>query len=435
MSDITERSLEEYRQVKQALPGRDIPWLRGLREEALERFSERGYPTMREEAWKYTNVAPITKRPFRLASGGEGPAPAALAPYLSADMRAHQLTFFNGRFAPRLSTLAGLPSGVDIGCLAESLGREGDELQEVLAGRAPVVANAFTELNTAFMTDGACIRLAAGAVVEQPIHVLYVSDGGEEPAATYLRNLIRAGRGSRAVVIEHYVSLNGAPALTNTVTQCVLDDNAEVEHYKLGEESEGAYHIAGIHVQQGPNSHYVSHNVSTGGRLLRNDIYMLLDGEGSACDLNGLYVGRGRQHIDNHTYIDHRVPRATSREWYKGVLDDSSRGIFNGHVVVRQDAQQSDARQGNHNLLLSEDAEADSRPQLEIYADDVQCSHGSTVGQIDPEALFYLRSRGMDERYARRMLVTAFAGDVLERMALTPLRRRLEQQLTARWMH
>lgn len=436
MSEIIERSLEEYRRIETGLPGQQLPWLRGLREEALGRFAEHGYPTTREEPWKYTNVAPVIKRGFRAAPAvADGAVQASLSPYVPADLQAHQLAFFNGRFVPGLSTTADLPPGVEIGGLAEALGRDGESLEQVIAGHAPLNSNAFTELNTAFMTDGACIRLAAGAVVEQPIHLIYVTDGAEEPVATYVRNLIMAGRDSRAVVIEHYVSLNGGQALTNVVTQCVLDEGSSVEHYKLGEEGDGVYHFAGLHVHQGRNSRYVSHNVSTGGRLMRNEIYMLLDGEGCECDLNGLYVGRGRQHMDNYTYIDHKVPGATSREWYKGVLDGESRGIFNGHVMVRQDAQQSDAQQGNHNLLLSEDAEADSRPQLEIYADDVKCSHGSTVGQLDTEALFYLRSRGMGEEYARRMLVAAFAGDVLERMALAPVRRRLEQQLTERLMH
>lgn len=436
MSEVIEKSLQEYREIEKALPGRDSPWLRGLREEALQRFAERGYPTTRDEPWKYTNVAPIVKRAFRPAPAvADNAVRATLTPYIPADLDAHLLTFFNGRLAPGLSTLADLPAGVEIGGLADALGRDGAALQQVIGGHAPAAPNAFTELNTAFMTDGARIRLAPGAVVDRPIHLLYVTDSAEEPVATYVRNLIEAGRGSRAVVIEHYVSLNGGQALTNAVTQCVLEEGAAVEHYKLGEESESVYHIAGIHAHLGRDSRYVSHNISTGGRLLRNDIFMLLDGEGSECDLNGLYVGHGRQHMDNYTYIDHKSPGATSREWYKGVLDDEARGIFNGHVMVRQDAQQSDAQQGNHSLLLSEDAEADSRPQLEIYADDVKCSHGSTVGQLDPEALFYLRSRGMSERYARRMLVAAFAGDVLKRMALDPVRGRLEQQIAERLMH
>lgn len=424
--------VDNYEHLLDALPGHDVPWLRARRESAVVRFAERGYPTPRDEAWKYTNVAPLVKRMLRPAPGG-AVSPADLASFLFPDAEMYRLVFVDGRLVPGLSVLAGLPQGVTVTGLAKAIGQDAAALGPYLDRDPPAEPQGFVELNTALMTDGACLMLAPGTALDRPLHVLHISTAAE-PAASHLRNLLIGGRESRAVVVEHYVSLGGGDCLTNAVTQCHLDDQAVIEHYRLGEEGDGTCHIAGVHVSQGRGSRYTSHNVTAGGRLVRNDLSVVLDGEGGECRLNGLYLTQRRQHVDNHTRIEHRVPRCLSREWYKGVLDGSSRGVFTGHVVVRPPAQRTDAEQANHNLLLSDDAEADSRPQLEIYADDVQCRHGATVGRLDQDVLFYLRARGLDERRARRMLIAAFAGDVLERLALAPLRRRLEGVLAARLM-
>jgi Fe-S cluster assembly protein SufD len=289
-------------------------------------------------------------------------------------------------------------------------------------------------MNTAFMRDGACIRLEQGTVLDRPVHLLFVASGTPD-ALTAVRNVVVAEAQSRATIVESWASLNGASRLTSAITEIILADNAAVEHYKLGQEGESGYHMAGIYVRQGSDSRFSSHNCSLGGRLVRNDIQVALDGSGAECTLNGLYVTRGRQHIDNHTRIDHNRPQASSREWYKGVLDDRSRAVFDGRIVVHRDAQQTVAEQGNHNLLLSKNAEVDAKPQLEIYADDVQCAHGCTVGQLDETALFYLRTRGIEETVARHLLVYAFAVDVLERMRIRSVRRLLERHLTGRLMH
>lgn len=438
MSETTARYLDDYQRLHNVLPGQELPWLLALRRDALQRFTERGYPTPRDEAWKYTNVTSVVRQAFTPTSSS-----GRKDEVTRADLSAHMFgvagmplaVFINGRFSAALSDLKGLPRGVEVRSVREVLDHEGDLLEALLSTQPLQEPHGFIELNTVFMADGAYIRLAPETVLEQPIHLLYVSSGTEQPTGAYLRNLMVAGRGSRAAVIEHYVSLKDARCLTNVATRCVLERDAALEHYKLNEEGDGIYHFAGIHVEQGANSHYTSHNIGAGGRMIRNDLFNVLGGEGGECLLNGLYLGRGRQHIDNHTLVDHRVPHCTSREWYKGVLDGESRGVFGGHVVVHQDAQKTDAQQMNHNLLLSDDAEVDTRPQLEIYADDVKCSHGSTVGQLNPEVLFYLRARGIGEQLARRLLVAAFAQDVVARMTVAPVRAWAERLLATRLMH
>lgn len=438
MSEITAKYLEDYQRVQSLLPGQELPWLHELRNDALQRFAERGYPTPRDEAWKYTSVAPVVSQvfdPAGIVDRNVGVTRAELAAHLFDGAEMPLAVFVNGRFSPELSDLNGLPREVRVHSLRQVLDHGGAEVKSLLSTQPLTEPHGFIELNTVFMSDGAFIRLAPGAVLEQPIHLLYISNGAAGQAAgAYLRNLLVAEEGSRAAIIEHYVSVKGARSLTNVATRCVLGRDATLEHYKLNEEGDAAYHFAGIHVGQAANSRYISHNIGAGGRLIRNDLFTTLDGEGSECTLNGLYLGQGRQHIDNHTFIDHRVPHCTSREWYKGVLDGHARGVFDGHVVVQQNAQKTDAQQINHNLLLSDDAEADTRPQLEIYADDVKCSHGSTVGQLDPDVLFYLRSRGIGEQLARRLLIAAFAQDVVTRMTAVPVREWAERLLVARLM-
>jgi Fe-S cluster assembly protein SufD len=437
MSRGIDQSIADYRRIADLLPGQHT-WLRSLREEALESFSGIGYPTPRDEDWKYTNLTPFLGKKFE-PLGIEGAATAlprtSLEGFLLAGMDEARLVFIDGRFVPGLSAVSALPPGATVGSLGERLRDAPGEIEGFLSGHVPTEPRAFAQLNTAFMTDGAYIHIPAGLSIERPIHLLYVVHPHARPGAAYLRNLIFAGPGARATLIEHYVSGEGAQALTSAITQCVLEEGAAIEHYQFNEQGDGVYHFAGTHVRQEQGSRFVSHNVQAGARLARSEVHCVLGGEGGECTLNGLYIGGGRQHIDNHTRIDHRVPRCVSREWYKGVLDDQARGIFDGRVVVHQDAQRSDARQVNHNLLLSDDAEADTRPQLLIYADDVLCSHGATVGQLDRDALFYLRARGLDEKKATGMLVAAFARDVIDRMTVEPVRRRLEQLVTGRLAH
>jgi Fe-S cluster assembly protein SufD len=343
----------------------------------------------------------------------------------------HRLVFVDGRHVPG----PGFPDprlhGITIRSLSGVLDSDPDLLQAHLGSTLELQEPGFNAMNTAFMRDGAYIRLEQGAELDLPLHLLFLSSGTPD-ALTAVRNIVIAGPNSRATIIESWASLGDAACLASAVTEVVLENGAAVEHYRVGQEGESGYHMAGIYVRQAGDSRYSSHNCTLGGRLVRNDLQVALDGAGAECSLNGLYVTHGRQHVDNHTRVDHNRPRARSSEWYKGVLDDRSRAVFNGRILVHEDAQKTEAAQSNHNLLLSGRAEVDAKPQLEIYADDVKCAHGCTVGQLDETALFYLRARGVDEAVARQLLVYAFAADVLERMRLGSVRRLLERQLTGR---
>ncbi len=346
------------------------------------------------------------------------------------DLHGHRLVFVNGHLAPALSRLTDVPAGVIVQSLAQALPEHVDLIEPQVARYADMGANPFVAINTMLMSDGLFIHLPAGAVIEVPIHVLYLStaDGG----TAQLRNLVIAGESAEATIIEHYAGADGMEYWTNAVTEIVLGANAGIEHYKLEEEGGKAFHIATIDVDQRRDSRFISHNVAFGGRMVRNDINTRLEGEGAHCALNGLYVLKGRQHADNHTRIDHAQPRAVSRELYKGVLDGWSRGVFNGKVIVHKDAQLTDSNQSNHNLLVSPNAEADPKPQLEIFANDVKCTHGATVGQLDEDALYYLRSRGVPEPEARALLTFAFANDVITRMRLGSIRAHLEDLIRTR---
>ncbi len=314
--------------------------------------------------------------------------------------------------------------------LSQALPLHVDAVQSHLGHYAAMDINPFVAINTMLMSDGLFVHLPPGMIVETPIHVLYLStaDGG----TSQLRNLVVAERGAEVTIIEHYASSAGGAYWTNTVTEIDLCENAGVEHYKLEEEGDKAFHIATVEIHQHRDSRFTSHNVALGGRFVRNDINTRLDGENAQCALNGLYVIKGRQHVDNHTRIEHVMPRTVSRELYKGVLDGWSRGVFNGKVIVHKYAQLSDSEQANHNLLLSPNAEADPKPQLEIFADDVKCAHGVTVGQLDAEALYYLRSRGVPKSEARSLLTFAFANDVITRMRIEPMRAHLENIIRMR---
>jgi len=422
---------DEYRGREKSLPGWHAPWVRALRAHALETFMERGFPDTRVEEWKYTDLRSLARHHFTTTPGVRSLDESALQTRLLSGEPAHRLVFVDGHHAPELTPFNTLRTGVTLTSLAFALVNRPGDLEPWLGRRTDLEIPGFNAFNTAFMSDGAYIRLAPGTVLEQPVHLLFIATGRPETAAT-VRNLIVAEAGSKAQIIESYVSLNDAAYMTSTVTELITCDGADIEHYKLEQESESAYHMAGIYVSQQRDSRYTSHNIAFGGRLVRNDLQVTLDGPGAECTLNGLYLTRGRQHVDNHTRIDHCKPRSSSREFYKGVLDGHSRAVFNGRVVVHADAQQTDARQSNHNLLLSNEAEADAQPQLEIHADDVKCAHGCTVGRLDEEALFYLRSRAIDAVTARNFLIHGFAADVLQRIRIAPVRRYLEQQLMGR---
>lgn len=426
-----ERTLTDYARVAATLPGAGLPWLVRERNDALERFAQSGYPTTRDEEWKYTSVSRIERQALVAATDDAGDtaiATAMLAGLELARESSHWLVFVNGRYASALSGIQALPNGVVLGSLADALEHEPKDLESYLCDRNGQTV--FGGLNTAFMTDGAWLRVPQDTVIEAPIHLLFLAT--QSGVAIHPRNVLVAGPGARATVIEHYAGADGAVYLTNAVTQIFAADHAAIEHYKLQQESMQAFHVAGIHAQQKQDSKLESHSVSLGALLARNDITTTLDATGCDVTLNGLYLTDGRQHVDNHTRVDHVAPNCSSREYYRGVMDGASRAVFNGKVMVHRDAQKTNAHQANHNLLLSRDAEVDTKPQLEIYADDVECTHGATIGQIDEQQLFYLRSRGIDDTIAHSLLIHAFAHDVIERIQVQSLRQRLEQILFAR---
>jgi Fe-S cluster assembly protein SufD len=403
------------------------------RRAAFDRFAALGFPTTRHEEWRFTSVAPIAKTAFRPVEG-DGPTVHeadldAITPRLRGGAR---LVFVNGRFAAGLSSVETLPAGVRAGDLAGALAGNEEVVEQHLARYAAYEEHAFTALNTAFMADGALIHVPAGASVERPIDLVFVSTGGADPFITHPRNLIVAGVGSQVTIVERYVGLGGGLSFTNAVTEIVAGENAVIDHYKIGREATQAYHVGTTKLYQARDSSVSSHAVTIGGAIVRNDIATVLDGPGAHCTLNGLYLVSGRQHVDNHLRVEHAKPNCDSREYFKGVLHEQARAVFTGRIVVHKDAQKTDAKQTNMNLLLSEEAQVDTKPQLEIFADDVKCTHGATVGQIDEEAIFYLRARGLDEAMAKDILVFAFAEESLELVRPRRLRRQLQDVLLQR---
>ncbi len=419
--------LDAFRRVSSFLPGQQLDWLRESRAEAIGRFAQQGFPTLHNEEWKYTNVTAIEHGRFNLL-------PPHGSEFLSrlidshALLDSHILVFVNGHLEPGLSRPGKLPADVKLTSLSYRLERSPDDLEEALVTYPP--PSAFADLNLAFMADGAYIRLPPGCVVKAPIQLLFIAS--EANLAIQPRNLVLAGAGCSASLVEHHVALGDISYFTNAVTDIVLDAGASIEHHKLQQESPSAFHIATVNVSQAAKSRFISTSFALGARLSRVGIAVRLDAEDARCDLDGLYLADGRQHVDHHTRIDHLQPRCTSRERYKGVLDGASRAVFNGRVVVHPDAQGSDAVQTNHNLLLSDAAEIDTKPQLEIWADDVKCSHGATVGQLDEDQVFYLCSRGIGESAARAMLTRAFAMEVVNRVGIPALQEKFDELLHAR---
>jgi Fe-S cluster assembly protein SufD len=405
--------------------------VRRARRDALQQFDRLGYPTTRNEDWRFTSVQPIVDAQFRsiAAPGGE-----VTAEQVAAAAFGHPewptVVFVNGRHAPELSSLDRLPAGVRVVDLATALDGAGgvDEVVERhLAQVASGEAHAFTALNTALMHDGAVVHVAADARAPEPIHLVFVSDALAAEGAAHLRNLVVLERHAAATVIESYVAVGDARYFTNAVTEAVVADGATLTHYKIQRESERAFHVGTLDARQARDSHFVSFSFATGAALSRTNVYTRLGGPGCGATLNGLYMADGTQHVDHQTRIEHVEPNCYSRELYKGVLDGQSHGVFNGKVYVHPEAQQTDGKQTNNTLLLSPTAQIDTKPQLEIFADDVKCTHGATVGRLDATSMFYMQSRGIDADAARRLLTYAFAADVLETLELAPVKVELER--------
>ena len=405
-------------------------WVADVRRQALADYKRLGLPSLRDEDWRYTSVKQLAKvgfRPTPLGDPTELAGDAAL-PVL-ADVEGARLVFVDGVFAPSLSRVDSLPAGVRVLPLERSL----DAVSGVREALGTIVPGerTFVALNTAFLRDGALIQVAEGTKVEHPIYLLFISSSAEEPRAAYPRNLIILEEGAEATVIEDYTTSGAGSGLhfTNVVTEVALARGAALDHYKVQRESEEAFHISSLAARQAGSSNFSSHCICTGGGLVRNNVDVTLEGDDAECTLNGLTAIGGKQHVDNQTRIVHSSPNARSWEMYKQVLDGQASAVFNGKIFVAQDAQKTDAKQSNQSLLLSRDAVINTKPELEIYADDVRCTHGATIGELDEDALFYLRTRGIDQTTATSLLTYAFASEVISGVRVEPMRMALQRLL------
>jgi Fe-S cluster assembly protein SufD len=409
-------------------------WVFPLRKAGIARFAEVGFPTLKDEDWRFTNVAPIVKLPFKpvVQPSANVLTREDLARLTFGSLTGPRLVFVNGHYASEISSPPASEGGVIAGSLAAALANDSGLLQNHFARYIQGADNAFAALNAAFFSDGGFVYVPAGKILEPPIHLLFVSTAKETGAAIHPRNLIILEKAARATVLESYLSLSDAAYFTNALTEIAVGEDAALEHCKFQDESPNAFHVAGTHARLGRGCNFLSHSIATGARLSRNDIRTVLAGEGIQCVLNGLYLTKGDQLSDHHMVVEHAQPHCSSHEYYNGILDDRSKGVFHGRILVRPAAQKTDAKQTNKNLLLSETATINTKPQLEIYADDVKCTHGATVGQLNEDSIFYLRARGLSADTARRMLIHAFAGEITERIRHAPAREELDRLLWGR---
>lgn len=429
-----ENYLAAFKLLTQSRAGQDPAWLMRLREEGAARFEELKFPTTHDEEWKYTSVAPILKVPFRAASAQDKQSVTAesVAPFAFQESRQSQLVFINGVYSPQLSNLLAIPNGIVVCNFSNAPEAHAHVIREHLAAHADYHGEVFTALNTASIGDGAFVYVPQGKMVETPIHLLFISTAPEASTISHPRTLIVAGQDAVAMVIESYVSLADDLCFTNAVTEVVAGAGAVIDHYRLQEESERGFHIGTTEVHQERGSNYSSCAISLGGEIARHNLNVALSGENITSTINGLYVVTDRQHVDNHTTIDHIKPHSASHQLYKGILDGKSRAVFSGKIFVRAGALLTDARQLNKNLLLSHEATVDTKPQLEIFADDVKCAHGATVGQLEDDELFYLASRGLTVERARALLTYGFAEDVISKIRLASARKQLDEIVLAR---
>jgi len=423
--------LARFEDVLARRTGAEPAWLASTRRAAIERFAALGFPTTRDEDWRFTNVTPIADTAFAPAPAA---APAtgaeAIAPFVPKALSSTRLVFVNGRYSAALSVPHALPRGVHVASLSAALASDPGLVDPYFTRCASHERHAFTALNTALSEDGAFVYIPADTVMPEPVHVIYFTTTAA-PIVTHPRTLVVVGDNSQVKLIETYAGAAGDFYFTNAVTEIVGGEHSHVEHYRVQRESFAAYHVSDTHVYLEKSAVFAQQLVTLGGALVRNDVTANLDAEHIECTLNGLYLGHGRRLIGNQTAIVHAKPNCASHELYKGMLDDHARGAFTGKIFVRPDAQKTDAKQTNQVLLLSDDTTINTKPQLEIFADDVKCTHGATVGQLDEESLFYLRARGIGREQARAILIHAFASDIIDRVTIEPLRAALESALLA----
>ncbi len=431
--DIKNYYLNQFNEFEKSLNGEKSSDFHKIRKDAISKFAELTFPTQKDEEWKYTNISSLQKHNFSPAAAKANVSSDTINKFLFDKMEHSLLVFVNGNYSLELSKLIDIPKGVVIGSLAEALKNNNPVVKKHLGKYAENENYFFTTLSSAFTKDGAFIYVPDGKVVGDPIHIIFITKSGSEKILTQPRNLFVAGKNSQVTIIEHYVSDEDCIYFTNSVTEIVADENAIVDHIKLQEESNNAFHIARMEVDQERSSNFSSHLISHGAEISRNDFNAKFNDEGSECMLNGLFMIGDEQLFDAHTMIDHAKPHCNSHEHYKGILQDRSKGVFNGKVMVRRDAQKTNAFQQNNTILLSDDAVMNTKPQLEIFADDVKCSHGATIGKLNDEAKFYLMSRGIGEDAATAILIHAFASDVITSIKITALRDYLEEIITKRF--
>ena len=428
VSDAIEPYAVAFERLRGELPGGGR--VAELRRGAMDAFSEIGFPDLNQEEWRFTDVSPIARTEYELAPAPVEVGAADLEPFSYRDC--YQLVLVNGLLAPELSDLAGLPDSVEVCGLAEALAAGSEAVETHLGRHAAYTEHPFVALNTALWRDGVLLRVPRGVVLDKPVNVVVLGTPGDQPIAFFPRILVIAEESSQLTMVEQYATLGEGRYLSCPVTEIVADANAVVDHYKLQRESDSAFHVATFQIHQDRDSNVSSHSISWGGDLVRNDVNAILAGEGCDANLNGLYLVEGDQLVDYHMRVEHAAPHCDSHELFKGILEGRGRSVFSGRIYVHPGAQKTDAKQTSRNLLLSPDALCNANPQLEIFADDVKCTHGSTVGQLDDTAIFYLRSRGIGEEAARSLLTYAFAADIVERIRVPQVRQELEEFLFRR---
>ncbi|MCX6218569.1 Fe-S cluster assembly protein SufD [Spirosoma sp.] len=424
-NDFKEQLLASFRDNEERMNGERKSPLHQLRRAALKQFEQLGFPTIRHEEWKYSNVNSLIKEDFALDTTSSLTADD-LAPLEIPNLEGNILYFVNGIYHPELSRIVSPAEQIQITSFAEAIKADPEFVGTHFAHYADYQDSAFTALNTAMASDGVVVRVPNNTTVEQPIILRFVTDARVNNITSQPRNLIVVGRNAEVMMAESYRTLGDRSSFVNVVTEIVLDRDARMQYYKVLNETAKAYHIGTTQVHQSDNSHFYSASITLNGHFVRNNLNIVLNGQHAEAFMYGLYMPNGRQHVDNHTLVDHAMPNSYSNELYKGILDDNSTGVFNGKIFVRPDAQKTNAYQSCKNVVLSPGASMNTKPQLEIYADDVKCSHGTTTGQLNDEALFYMRSRGIPKDEARTLLLYAFSQDVLSQIKIKPIREYLE---------
>jgi Fe-S cluster assembly protein SufD len=421
--------LKNYESFENSLNGDKLNSISGLRKDALKTFSELDFPTIKDEEWKYTSIAPLLQHNFIPVTEKKNLTKDQIKNFLFDGLDSNVVVVINGQFSEELTSLNEIANGVTVKSIAKAISENSPLIKKHFGKYADFSKHIFTSLSTAYTRDGVLIHIPEGKIVEQPIHILFITSSEDEKLLIQPRNLFVAEAGSQSSVIEHFVNINSNIYFTNTVTEIVVGENAVFDHVRLQEENKSSFHIGRMDVDLERSGNFTSHFISLGASLSRNDFNARFNDEGGECTFNGLFLTEGSQLFDAHTLIDHAKPHCNSHEHYKGILNHKSRGVFNGKVIVRPDAQKTNAFQENNNIILSQEALVNTKPQLEIFADDVKCSHGATIGQLDKEAMFYLKSRGLGEETARSILIHAFASDVIKSVKVLPVRNYIEEIL------